>query len=124
MPEVTYRVIVGSCDGVFENQYVYVDERNSTGTVATPELDARLDEVNHSPTGLSWGYRGSGPSQLAYALLRMVLPEAEARRLYTIFREEFVMLLVQKEDWELSESVLRVLASELQRRYPEACSTR
>ncbi len=29
-----------------------------------------LDERNHSPTGFEWGYGGSGPAQLAYAVLR------------------------------------------------------
>lgn len=32
-------------------------------------LDARLDLVNHSPTGFAWGYGGSGPAQLALAIL-------------------------------------------------------
>ncbi len=33
------------------------------------ELPWRLDLMNHSPTGLEWGYGGSGPSQLALAIL-------------------------------------------------------
>lgn len=32
-------------------------------------LDPRLDLVNHSPTGFAWGYSGSGPAQLAIAIL-------------------------------------------------------
>jgi hypothetical protein len=32
-------------------------------------LDLRLDLWNHSPTGHEWGYGGSGPAQLALALL-------------------------------------------------------
>lgn len=31
-------------------------------------LRHRLDLANHSPDGLSWGYAGSGPAQLALAL--------------------------------------------------------
>lgn len=31
-------------------------------------LDPRLDLRSHSPTGLEWGYAGSGPAQLALAL--------------------------------------------------------
>ena len=31
-------------------------------------LDPRLDIADHSPTGLNWGYSGSGPAQLALAL--------------------------------------------------------
>lgn len=33
-------------------------------------LPLYLNEVNHSPTGFEWGYYGSGPSQLAYAIVR------------------------------------------------------
>lgn len=32
-------------------------------------LDPRFDLVNHSPTGFAWGYGGSGPAQLALAIL-------------------------------------------------------
>src|SRR5258708_6180172 len=32
-------------------------------------LRLRLDIRNHSPTGLEWGYGGSGPAQLALALV-------------------------------------------------------
>ena len=32
-------------------------------------LALRLDLRDHSPTGFSWGYGGSGPAQLALALL-------------------------------------------------------
>ena len=32
-------------------------------------LPPRLDLWNHSPTGLEWGYLGSGPAQLALAIL-------------------------------------------------------
>src|SRR5262245_20531069 len=32
-------------------------------------LDPRYDLRNHSPDGYEWGYAGSGPAQLALALL-------------------------------------------------------
>lgn len=32
-------------------------------------LPLRLDLWNHSPTGFNWGYGGSGPAQLALAIL-------------------------------------------------------
>ena len=38
---------------------------------ARPEpLDLALDLWNHSPAGFEWGYGGSGPAQLALAMLR------------------------------------------------------
>lgn len=36
---------------------------------AVYDLDPRLDLRNHSPTGFAWGYGGSGPAQLALAML-------------------------------------------------------
>ena len=38
-------------------------------TVNGTPLDPRLDLRNHSPTGFEWGYCGSGPAQLALAIL-------------------------------------------------------
>ena len=37
-------------------------------------LRLRLDLFNHSPTGFEWGYAGSGPVQLALAILRQSSP--------------------------------------------------
>lgn len=49
------------------------DELNtSTGVLVDGVPDVlpwRLDLYNHSPTGLEWGYGGSGPHQLAVAIL-------------------------------------------------------
>lgn len=43
----------------------------SDGTVFVEgaSLDPRHDLRNHSPTGFAWGYGGSGPAQLALAIL-------------------------------------------------------
>jgi hypothetical protein len=38
-------------------------------TVDGRKLNPRLDLWNHSPTGFEWGYGGSGPAQLALAIL-------------------------------------------------------
>jgi hypothetical protein len=40
-------------------------------TIDGVELDPKPSQklVNHSPDGFSWGYSGSGPAQLALALL-------------------------------------------------------
>ena len=43
--------------------------RAVTVTVNGRPLNSRLDLCNHSPTGFEWGYCGSGPAQLALALL-------------------------------------------------------
>jgi len=38
-------------------------------TVDGRRLNPRFDLWNHSPTGFEWGYAGSGPAQLALAIL-------------------------------------------------------
>lgn len=41
-----------------------------TGPTGVKEpLDPRTDLWNHSPDGFNWGYGGSGPAQLALAIL-------------------------------------------------------
>jgi Family of unknown function (DUF6166) len=41
------------------------------------ELNLRLDLSNHSPSGFEWGYGGSGPAQLALAILAHRLGDDE-----------------------------------------------
>src|ERR1700730_15231398 len=51
--------------------------------VARP-LELRLDLFNHSPTGFEWGSGGSGPAQLALAILADHLgDDATAVRLHS-----------------------------------------
>ena len=38
-------------------------------TVDGAKLNPRHDLMNHSPDGFEWGYQGSGPAQLALAIL-------------------------------------------------------
>ena len=50
----------------------YEGRRTGRGVEVTVDgvpLNPRLDLRNHSPTGLEWGYCGSGPAQLALAIL-------------------------------------------------------
>ena len=68
----------------------------------------RLDEkksqkvYNHSPDGFNWGYRGSGPAQLALAvMLELTDQDDTALRLYQKFKAEVVANLNQDEDFEL-----------------------
>ena len=50
--------------------------------------------VDHSPTGFSWGYGGSGPAQLALALLlEMGLSNAAALSCYQLFKLRFIAVL-------------------------------
>ena len=59
------------------------------GVPLSPEPSQQVR--NHSPDGFSWGYHGSGPAQLALALLldRGVDPR-RASRLHQDFKRAFV----------------------------------
>jgi Family of unknown function (DUF6166) len=60
------------------------------GTEELP-LAPSVGLVNHSPTGFAWGYSGSGPSQLALALLyHYTKDRTYALRGYQLFKEEVV----------------------------------
>ena len=66
----------------------------------TIELNPRLDLRNHSPTGLEWGYGGSGPAQLALALLADATgDDVYACSFYQQFKWEVVARWDQEEGW-------------------------
>ena len=65
------------------------------GAVLSPNRSLNLR--NHSPTGFEWGYGGSGPSQLALALLLEAgLSGDEAQALYMRYKFDVISSL----DWE------------------------
>lgn len=51
---------------------------------------------NHSPTGLSWGYHGSGPAQLALAILLELFGRRTALRHYQQFKLHVIGNLPQE----------------------------
>lgn len=67
-------------------------------------LCPRLDLCPHSPNGFDWGYRGSGPAQLALAILADHLPSDENRALahYQRFNERVIARLVP-DCWTLTD---------------------
>lgn len=56
--------------------------------------------VNHSPDGFLWGYGGSGPAQLALAILLHFTNEREASAWYQDFKWDVVARLPQA-DFEI-----------------------
>lgn len=73
----------------------------------TLDLNRSLQLVNHSPSGFNWGYGGSGPAQLALALLVEFMPNKEtlAIRLHQQFKVDVVVDLPQ-EDFSFKEDVV------------------
>ena len=57
-------------------------------------LDPRRDLRNHSPTGYAWGYSGSGPAQLALAILCDALGDDEST--LTPAQQELVLQLLSR----------------------------
>lgn len=81
---------------------VEVDRRDGKGFV--PLLPAvSLELFNHSPTGFEWGYNGSGPAQLALALLLDVTGnDEEALKYHQEFKFDIVGGL-NPQGWEFPE---------------------
>jgi hypothetical protein len=79
------------------------------------DLDPRFDLANHSPSGFNWGYQGSGPAQLALALLADATADDErALRHYQAFKLHFVAALKQDEQWETDDVAVRALVATIE----------
>lgn len=69
--------------------------RDNDGLMVTvdhffPPLERSLKVWNHSPSGFEIGYGGSGPAQLALAILMMFTDDKTASRLHQDFKWEFL----------------------------------
>jgi hypothetical protein len=74
-------------------------------------LNLRLDLRNHSPTGPEWGYSGSGPAQLALAILCDALGDDErAQRLYQMFKFKVIAGLDRDQPWTMKAHAVRMMA--------------
>jgi len=65
--------------GIFETREIFID-----GILLRPEKSQKIR--NHSPDGFNWGYGGSGPAQLALAIMLEVYEKATALRKYQEFK--------------------------------------
>lgn len=77
-------------------------------------LPPRLELRNHSPSGFDWGYGGSGPAQLALALVADVLDDdSEAVKLHQEFKWQFVAGLARDETWEITEDQIQEMLNKI-----------
>src|SRR6188474_3029228 len=87
----------------------YRGRRKDGGTMVSVDgapLNPRLDLWNHSPTGFEWGYAGSGPAQLALALLADALRNDElAQNVHQEFKRKVIGRL--PDSWVLTASEIR-----------------
>jgi len=71
-------------------------------------LDLRLDLSSHSPTGFHWGYCGSGPAQLALAILALVAEDDElACEGHQAFKRDVIACIPQSMGWMLTDDSIK-----------------
>jgi len=80
--------------GYIETRQVYIDDIE-----LLPYESQAI--YNHSPDGFAWGYGGSGPAQLALAILLKFCSEDEAKQFYQAFKWVIIATL-PKSDFQLS----------------------
>lgn len=83
---------------------VYVRDED---TLEEHELNPRYDLRNHSPDGFMWGYGGSGPSQLALAILCEAIGDEHAKIHYQDFKHCCIAKLPQDQPFRLD--IMQVL---------------
>lgn len=66
------------------------------GKLLRPERSQKIR--NHSPDGFNWGYGGSGPAQLALAILANYMDDESAVWYYQQFKFTFIAGLPQNTD--------------------------
>ena len=90
-------------------QNVWKEITNFDGRKVTMKLDPEPSQklINHSPDGFQWGYGGSGPSQLALALLLDVTGDSGLSvALHQDFKNNFVA--TWGESWQMeADEILR-----------------
>jgi Family of unknown function (DUF6166) len=90
---------------------VYVAVRDPQTANTCLALDPGYRYVNHSPTGFEWGYTGSGPAQLAFAILLCHFNAPGAALLFYQDFKEQVIAMINGDRWELSsEEIEQALA--------------
>ena len=79
---------------------------------SSKELNPRYDLYNHSPNGFEWGYLGSGPAQLALAILADCTDDEFACEYYQVFKEDVIAKIdINTREWELtSAEILRAVS--------------
>jgi hypothetical protein len=93
-------MIRGKCD----TGQVWIDDRE-----LSPERSQAV--VNHSPTGFAWGYGGSGPAQLALALLLEITTKEMALLWYQEVKRNIIAPLPQADFMLDSQDMISFITS-------------
>jgi|GEM_PF-1626876 len=100
-----------------DSQPIYRGQRDRTApvgkecsvTVDGKRLDCRYDLLSASPAGFEWNYGGSGPAQLAIALLAHAFNDHFATTHYQRFKRDVVAELPE-DGWTLTKIEIERLA--------------
>lgn len=95
------------------NNYVFKLMESADKPAEVTFLDPRLDIANHSPTGFAWGYLGSGPSQLALAILADYFDDDRALRMYKSFKHRLISRLPMAGCWRIHGNELARITAAL-----------
>ena len=87
-------LLIGTIDATTRTRIVRLGGREL-------DLARSLKLANHSPTGFSWGYGGSGVAQLALAVLLEITDEDTALRHYQALKWEIFAKLEQDKGFEI-----------------------
>jgi hypothetical protein len=104
MPTVRYHGTRGELVGTCR---VYAEDEHGQRR----RLHHRTGHRSHSPTGFEWGYGGSGPAELARALVKDAMrdlgdPDDPDPRIYQRFKFMFVVSFAH-DGWSLEADVVR-----------------
>lgn len=80
---------------IWNNVKVYLD-----GELLHPSTS--LQVINHSPDGFSWGYSGSGPSQLALAIAIELYGTEAGLDCYLSIRDDVIAHLPQNKLFDIN----------------------
>lgn len=90
-------------DGDVETREVHIN-----GKLLRPDRSQKIH--NHSPDGFNWGYSGSGPAQLALAiLLDQLNDETAAQKYYQQFKFRIVSSWPMDQDFEVRLNLKQIM---------------
>ena len=94
-------------DGDAETREVYLDSHY---------LDPKPSQQyhNHSPDGFNWGYGGSGPAQLALAIILKLTGKSDG---YMDFKWNVISKLSQGKDFEIEFDFMKVMDEQWLKEY-------
>jgi len=76
------------------------------------KLNLRLDLRNHSTSGFSWGFMGSGCSQSALAVLAYYMGDERALYNYMFFKWRYMATIDMDKEWTISSDDIDLMLKE------------